>query len=176
MKIEWKPVPHYEDRYRVNNLGQIQNITTGHYLKLVLNKQGYLKAYLYSDGHIRKIHSVHRIVCSAFHSNPHNLPQVNHINMNKIDNRAENLEWCSRSYNIKHSFENGGREHNKKMLLLANHKEVYCKNTNGDIVKKYFSLSDAARDIGCDISNISACCHGRIKSAGGFKWELVSEN
>ena len=175
-EIEWRPVPNYEGIYRVNNIGQIQNIKTGHYLKYGLNEQGYLRTFLYNKKHERKFFFVHRIVCSAFHDNPFNLPQVNHINMNKTDNRPENLEWCSQSYNIKHSFDNGRREHNKEMLLKATHKEVLCKDMNGKLVKKYFSLSEASRDTGCNVSNISACCHGRIKSLGGYKWELALEN
>lgn len=175
-EVEWRDVPNYEDRYRVSNFGEIQSKITGRILKKEMSKGGYYVVFLYREGHIRKTLKVHRIVCSAFKENPNNLPQVNHINMNKQDNRAENLEWCSPSYNIKHSFANGGREHNKKMLLLANHKEVLCKDMDGNVIQKYFSLSEASRDTGCNVSNISACCHGRINSTGGYKWELVLEN
>lgn len=175
MSIEWRDVPDYEDRYRVNNLGQIQNKKTGLYLKYSTNSGGYSVVYLYGECHKRKGFKVHRIVCTAFKGNPENLPQVNHINMNKKDNRIDNLEWCTQSYNIKHSFVNGGREHNKKMLLMATHKEVLCKDMEGNVIKKYFSLSEASRETGCNISNISACCHGKIKSLGGYRWELVLE-
>lgn len=176
MNVEWRDVPSYEGLYEVNNLGQIRNKRTGLNLKYGINHGGYFVTFLYKDKHQRKTHLVHRIVCMTFKDNPQNLPQVNHINMNKQDNRVENLEWCTQSYNIKHSFENGGREHNKKMLLMANHKEVWCKDLNGRTIKKYFSLSEAARETGCNVSNISACCHGRVKSLGGYKWELVLEN
>lgn len=175
MKSEWRDVPNFEGRYVVSSLGQIKNVKAGKLLKFG-EQYGYLKAYLYDKNLKKHTIPVHRIVCTAFHENPDNLPQVNHINMDKKDNRAVNLEWCTPSYNIKHSFENGGREHNKKMLLEATHKEVWCCDMNGKKIKKYFSLSDAARQTGCDISNISACCHGRIKSTGGFKWILNSED
>lgn len=175
MKVEWRDIPHYEGRYKVNNLGEIINIRTGKLLKYQENFGGYLKAYLYDDNQRRSTYSVHRIVCSVFHENPQNLPQVNHINMNKHDNRADNLEWCTQSQNIKHSFDNGGREHNKLRLLEATHKEVWRCDMNGARIERYYSISEASRQTGCDISNISACCHGRIKSTGGYKWELNLE-
>lgn len=175
-EVEWRPVPNYEDRYRVSSHGEVQNIRTGKSLKLRLSEGGYLRTYLYGEEHKRTVFSVHRLVCMAFIENPHNYPQVNHINMNKCDNRVENLEWCDQSYNIRHSFENGGREYNKMRLLEATHKEVWCCDMEGRRLKKYYSLSDAARDTGCNVSNISACCHGRIKSLGGYKWELDLED
>lgn len=171
-EITWKEVPGYEGLYRVSNVGQIQNIKRGKYLKSTITRGGYARVYLYDKNIQRKAIFVHRIVCMAFHENPQNLPQVNHINMDKLDNSASNLEWCSPSYNIKHSYENGGREHNKKKLLLATHKEVLCLNDSGEVVKEYFSLMDAARDTGSNVSNICACCHGRVKKVGGYKWKL----
>lgn len=115
--IEWRDVPNYEGLYQVNNLGQIMNVNTGKYLKYGVNEEGYLRTFLYDKNHKRKFFFVHRVVCMAFKPNPYNFPQVNHINMNKKDNRASNLEWCSQSYNIKQSFLLGAREHNKKKLL-----------------------------------------------------------
>lgn len=174
--IVWKDVKGYEGIYRVNNKGQVQNVLKGNYLKQFETSGGYLHVYLYKD-HKRKIYKAHRVVCEAFNDNPHKYPQVNHINMNKQDNRPENLEWCTQSYNIRHSFQNGGREHNKQKLLEANHREVWCCDLEGKELKLFYSLSEAARQTGCNVSNISACCHGRIKSIGGFKWKLkVSEN
>lgn len=169
--LEWRDVKGFEGIYRVSNKGQVQNVLTDTILKQYENRGGYLKVYLYKN-HQRKILSVHRVVCEAFKDNPNNYPQVNHLNMNKHDNRLENLEWCNQSQNLKHSFENGGREHNKLMLLEANHKEVLCCDMDGNVIKEYYSLSEAARQTGCNVSNISACCHGRIRSVGGFKWIL----
>jgi hypothetical protein len=49
------------------------------------------------------LRTTHRLMCKAFHPNPNNLPMVNHKNENKMDNRKDNLEWCTRSYNTLHS-------------------------------------------------------------------------
>ena len=174
--IIWKDVKGYEGLYRVNNLGQIQNVIKGNILKQFENTGGYLKVYLYKNRN-RKTLSVHRVVCEAFINNPNNYPQVNHLNMNKHDNRPENLEWCTQSHNIKHSFLHGGRDHNKLMLLKATHKRVCCCDEDGNVIKEYYSLSEAARSTGCNVANISACCHGRLKRIGGYRWNLLgSEN
>lgn len=52
----------------------------------------------------------HRLVATAFIPNPNSLPEVNHLNGNKTDNRVENLEWCTSSHNKRHSLDVLGRK------------------------------------------------------------------
>ena len=62
---------------------------------------------------------LHRIVATCYVQNPHGYPEVNHINGNKKDNTANNLEWCTRAQNNKHAFETGLRSY-KELSIMAN--------------------------------------------------------
>ena len=55
----------------------------------------------------RKNRNIHRIIAETFIPNPDNLPCVNHKDGNKLNNSVENLEWCTQSENVLHSFTNG---------------------------------------------------------------------
>lgn len=70
------------------------------------NTTGYLRVTLSKNGKIKRIF-VHRLVATIFVDNPDNLPHVNHINGNRQDNRAENLEWCTPSYNVEDGYRRG---------------------------------------------------------------------
>ena len=73
-----------------------------HLLKPKRQRNGYLKVRIGS-----KEMRVHRLVALAFIPNPMNKPDVNHIDGNKENNRVENLEWVTKSENMKHAYENG---------------------------------------------------------------------
>lgn len=67
--------------------------------------EGYMAIQLVVNGKQKKRY-VHRLLAQAFIPNPKNLPQVNHINGNSLDNRLENLEWVSSKENINHAWDN----------------------------------------------------------------------
>jgi hypothetical protein len=96
----WKDIEGYEGFYQVSNKGRIRN-RNGLIKKFRINPSGYKLTFLYKNEY--KCFSIHRLVAKAFIPNPNNLPEVNHLNGIKIDNKNENLEWCTKSNNIKHA-------------------------------------------------------------------------
>ena len=112
----WKEIKGYENLYEVNENGIIKSIphlrkngvngsyiNKGRIMKQRINTSGYLVLRLSKNG-VVKNEFVHVIVAKAFIPNPHNLPQVNHKDENKLNNNVDNLEWCDNKYNQIYSF------------------------------------------------------------------------
>ena len=104
----WRPVVGYEGLYEVSSYGRVRSLDKydsrnrfrkGRILTLYTEIGGYLRAHLSSNGKA-KHHSVHRLVAEAFIPNPDNLPEINHRDEDKTNNRVDNLEFCDRKYNI----------------------------------------------------------------------------
>ena len=172
----WKIIEGYEN-YSVNELGQVKNNKRNHIMKVGKDKDGYGLIAL-SKNNIGKTYKVHRLVAIAFIQNPENKPQVNHINGIKNDNRLENLEWCTSGENQKHSFDFLNRQSPMKGKIgKDNHcsKPVKQLTLSGELIKIFSSAEDVFRELGIFASNISCVCHGRQKTAGGFKWEHAKQ-
>lgn len=124
-KEGWRPVAEFEE-YFVSSFGRIIRTKTGRILKPVINHKGYLIVQLCKEGH-RKNMRVHRLVAETFIPNPDNLPEVDHINGDRQDNRTENLRWVTGSANTRNrevcrqatSKYNGVRFHEKSGKFLA---------------------------------------------------------
>jgi len=99
---EWKNINGFEN-YKASSLGKVRRFSV---LKPSQTYRGYLIVGLYAN-RVKKTLLVHRIIAKAFIPNPKNLPEVNHKNGIKTDNRVVNLEWVTSSYNSIHSLKNG---------------------------------------------------------------------
>ena len=160
---EWRPVVGYEGLYEVSNMGNVKSLNyrrTGKegILKASKTGNGYQKVQLFKDGK-GKFYKVHQLVATAFCENPHGFKEVNHIDEDKTNNCADNLEFCSRSYNI-----NYGTRNQKTS------KPVISIDKRTGLILEFVSSKEASRQTDIDQSHITACCKGKRKSAGGFAW------
>lgn len=108
--IEWKPIKGYEDLYMVSNTGLIKSLhwSKEKPLKQVIRSNNYQYYFvgLLKNGK-RKYFAVHRLVASAFIPNPNNYEQVDHLDGNKLNNNANNLEWVSAKENTNRAWKKG---------------------------------------------------------------------
>lgn len=104
----WKDIPGYEGLYKISNFGRIYSLLTGTIRKDVQAGSGYRAVQLSDRNHMKKRHYVHRLVAEAFLGPaPSNTSEVNHLDFNKNNNCAGNLEWCSKAENYHHAYVNG---------------------------------------------------------------------
>lgn len=150
--------------YEVSNLGRVRSFK-GRYpriLKPRKNRCGYLCVNLYTDRK-RVMKTIHRLVAEAFVPNPENKPEVNHIDEDKKNNVAENLEWVTRRENINHG--TGIRR-----SIEARSKAVIQYTTKGVFIGEYPSIKEAERVTGIAYQSICSVCQGKRKTAGGYEW------
>jgi hypothetical protein len=160
--MNWKNVVGYEGYYRVSDSGNVISVTrydrlgrlkVGVIKRTIIQNSGYKVVNLKVDGE-QKNHLVHRLVAEVFIPNPDNKKFVNHINGNKLNNEVSNLEWCTRSENMKHATEIG-------LADIVNRKEVKVTTIDGELLmfKSQFEVSNY-------FGFTNGWCHQRILRNG----------
>ena len=171
MTETWKAIVGYEGLYEVSDQGRVKSLNYNHtgtekILKPHKTRDGYLQVSLCKDGHIKRTY-VHRLIAEAFIPNPLGLETVNHKDEVKTNNVASNLEWMSQKDNNNYGTRNKrvGEAHSKQV-------QMFDKQT-GELLATFPSAHEAERVTGIDQGNISKCCNGNRKSAGGYIWRYL---
>lgn len=158
MKEKWKEVVGYSGLYEVSNIGRVRSLDRKAYRKgksksgfmvtikgkILKNKlnHGYHHIHLYTGGKYRT-KKVHRLVAKAFIPNPEDKPNVNHIDLDRTNNKVDNLEWCTQQENIDHSIKLGSYD------LFDNN--VFAKLKNEQVLQ-IVQLLDTSNMIYTDIA------------------------
>ena len=176
----WKDITGYEGLYQVSNLGRVRSLTRKVFVKGRENgrvftgrikygcrekKNGYRVVSLYCKGKSKRFF-VHRLVASAFIQNHNNLPQVNHKDEDKTNNKVSNLEWCDAKYNT-----NYGNCIEKR--IAPQRKRVSQITLDGTYIRSFASMAEIERELGVNHSAICICCKDNTKSAYGYKWKYA---
>ena len=176
-ELYWRDIRNFEGLYEVSREGEVVSLNyhrTGKkkVLKPGVDKKGYLVVYLYKNG-VKKKYLIHRLVADAFIPNPLNLPEINHKNEDKTDNRVENLEWCDHKHNI--NFGTRNLRVAEKMTNGKLSKSVVQLTKEGEFVRNWPSMMEIQRELKFNQSNISMCCREKIKYSYGFRWMFYED-
>ena len=160
----WK---QYIKNYYVSDEGLIKNNITGKILKTTCNYKGYKKTNISVDGKLYTVY-IHRLVAELFVLNPDNLPQVNHKDGNKLNNRVDNLEWVTAQQNIIHAHTTGLNKHKGRTRKVSQY------TLDGQYICTFNGVREAARKVyGCDNANVLIwkCANNKLSSYKGYKWK-----
>lgn len=191
-KEVWMDIKGYEGLYQVSNHGRVKSlerkVKNGRGIRIVNEK--ILKSKINNDGYHRitiiknnkyKAYLIHRLVASHFIINFNNKKDVYHIDGDKLNNYYENLGLCNRKDTIKRAWENGRCENVRKSISKIGKKygsinskkyrskKVTCIETG----ITYNSATEVGIQLNINQGNISKCCNGKLKSAGGFSWKFA---
>lgn len=160
---EIRDVKGYEGIYAVTSHGRVWSYRGKKFLKPGINSEGYYSV-IFCVNNKKAGFKVHRLVAEAFLANPDNLPVVNHIDEERLNNFVSNLEWCTQKQNLNH----GTCQKNRTKFNCP----VYCV----ELDKEFKSAAAAAREFNLKSGRaILQCCKGKQRTACGYHWEYVKE-
>ena len=156
----WKDIKGYEGLYQISNEGRVRSLIGKEKILKPLNTIGYFFVRLSKDKIIKNYY-IHRLIATHFLDNPDNKPQVNHINGIKTDNRLSNLEWNTRSENMKHADDTGlrnikGSNHGQSKLTDQQVLKIRSSNLKGKELSKIHGVSQSTISL---IKNRKKWCH-----------------
>jgi len=168
VKEDWKPVVGYEEHYEVSYTGKIKSLRMNR--ELTPRPGPYLRVHLCKDKKAKDFY-IHRIVAATFLGDCPEGMYVNHLDGNKINNNAGNLEYCTPSENNLHAFRTGlkkptdtrGEKSGMSKLTEAQAREIYKRAHSGTEM-----LKDIAEDYPIDKTIVSKIKLGKL-------WKHVTE-
>ena len=187
MEEIWKDIDGYEGLYQVSNFGNVKRLDyrftkEDYILTPKINKKGYLWVALFRDSKY-KCFLIHRLVGNAFIPNSDGLPFINHKDEDRTNNRVENLEWCTPSYNVRYSLERHPQRHKNRPRKIGGkvspykHKsKVIQLSKDGEQIKIWNMISEITNETNWRGSSIVEVCEGNRKSAYGYIWRFANDD
>lgn len=162
MQEIWKDIINFPN-YQISNLGNVYS-EKNYKIRKSFVTNGYLTIYLFKNGK-RYRKKIHRLVAEAFIPNPNNLPIINHIDGNKLNNIVSNLEWCTSKQNTIHAYKTG----------LMKTKQINQYDLKGNFIKTWDSIISASVELQLNRKSIQHCCMHRNKTSGGYIWRYADK-
>ena len=173
MQEVWKPIAEYSGLYEVSNLGNVRRLE---YTDQIGRKKqtkvlhpshkenGYYHVVLIKNRE-KKYYSVHRLVAAAFVDNPNNYPIINHKDEDMNNNNADNLEWCTYTYNNRYGTA-------RIRTAITKGTPVKMLDADGNEIARFYSMSEASRQTGIATSSINSSVKNN-RPVKQYKWEVV---
>lgn len=167
----WKTIEGYNGEYQISNQGRVKSIARWGMNwnreriwleEIILSQSTNTTGYKMVNLH-KKPRLVHRLVAEAFIPNPQNLTVVNHLDGNKTNNRAENLEWTTPKGNTEHAIKTGLFKPQERGKALVQY------NDRLEPVHVYKTCAEASRAIGCKVDGRSC------RKKAGYYWVYADE-
>ena len=165
MEELWDYVPRFKNMVQVSTLGRIKSFyrySAGKIIKCIdIDCFGYARVKIKG-----KRYKIHRLVAETFIPNPEDKREVNHKDGDKLNNRADNLEWSTRSENQKHAYKIGLQKSSEKQKQAVSKwnkenriKSVYQYKLNGELTKIHKSCHDCSIELNTTNATVSRHCY-----------------
>lgn len=172
-----KDIPGYKGRYAITQDGQVWSYISNKFLKAKIDKNGYKRVDLYNGNgyNERQTSFIHRLVALTYIPNPQNLPTVDHIDRNCLNNNVSNLRWAS-IYTQNHNQKlPAGKAGGIKVSKAVEQRDILHHEKLISTYSSSMAASQALFGNSSKNSLINRCANGNKKSAYGYWWCFVGD-
>lgn len=185
----WKDVVGYEGLYIVSNMGRIVSLSRhlrnryssrqtapkilSPYVREVSQNYRFYCVSLWKNNKSKSCR-VHQVVATAFIPNPHNLPEIDHIDTDTANNSISNLRRCTRLENANNPITKAKNREIRLGKPMPKLRKPIVQLLNGEVVNTFPSIKSTV-EFGFSKTQISMCCHNQNLSHKGFKWMFLRD-